>query len=210
MMSAENAQALLDVPNLVVGAFLGLGVSILAATVWQRLHVPKLVVEPVATPARHPNNFAWFNLEVRNVSADYINLTRSPAFATRARFRVLNPDGSPFIDEWIEARWSSSAEPRQNGQFQPAVWVTGRARDVHAHWPETIPLLVKWEGEDAAYVASGLSYQKGDYKVPKWRLPTGTYRVQVILEYGAEPRDFWLCLENKGRRIEDVKIASWT
>lgn len=64
-------------------------------------------------------------------------------------------------------------------------------------------LQVKFEGENACYGFSDISYRH-DFKVPAWKLERGVYDVEIVIRSGRFYSSRSFVLENLGKELSDL------
>ena len=152
---------------------------------------------------------------------------RQAAQDTRLQLEYSASDGS-LPKFGFDGRWSGNPEPVQmrvvNGQlqlvFDPWLVHTGRFKAIvsGAGW-EAVALAVKVQGDDDCYGFTNESYQidpsndKDHWRLSKYRLPKGTYRVTatavsgevrskpevfVLHNDGPDRTDLWLDIPRRG------------
>ncbi len=208
--------------TLVLGVILGAASSVAITVGLDRAARPNLILKAERTQARGElpgaGLRAFLHVVVENrreEPRDDLLPGLRPAWACSATLEVIAQAGSGAISP-IPARWTSQPEPLVylGGGGQLAVMpdvakmLSGRRVDIHAHEPQKLSVVVKYEGEDACYLFTNESYAF----LPKltndaWQLPIGRHRLRVTIafERGYARRDFWV--ENLGSRLDDVRLV---
>jgi hypothetical protein len=208
--------------EVLIGFFLGIAASTIAALVFEYSVRPKLevLIDDAARAQGHisgtpPHEF--YHLRVRNLPGRYPFPGRRPAWRVRATLEVFRLDGSRAIAEAIQVRWTSHPEPlvpvvaegQPTNMLDPAKVIAAGNVDVHGHDDQQFALAVKFEGEEDCFLFNNQSYALPRWKNPTWRLPPGDYRlcVTVYYERGRLQRDFGL--RNGGPSRDELALSPW-
>lgn len=138
---------------------------------------------------------------------------RQPARNTVLHLRYSVPGGTGSKFEYA-GRWSGNPEPYQerlvNGQvqqvFDPWLIHMGRFKDMSAGGSlEEVAVAIKIDGDSDCFGFTNESYQGNYFRLPQYRLPTGSYVVTATATSGdfqSDPVRF--ILHNDGRALTDL------
>ncbi len=173
------------------------------------------------------HHLAVWNYEVRPAIRPLVLRVAPEGCQIRVRYTNVETQGQMLGAEWLLARWNDNQEPVtevgghlslpsmiRNRRLQPKLFPSEPKGHRNAY-PFTVAFAIKRRGDECFYHFCDESYQwggdEGLWLNPDWRLPKGTYRVDVELTgYGlVHPSAAAFRLRNEGPRHEDFVLEPW-
>jgi hypothetical protein len=202
---------------------LGVVTSLTAAVVYDRLTRAEIEVVLDTGPRQQRNlptetPCEFFHVVVRSRSARWHLLSRKPAWSCQATLEVLPTGKDAVAIGPIAARWSSQPEPLVTvgvgGQLisipDAARMLAGRRVDVHHGQKHPIPIALKYEGDESAFLFANESYYhlSPQWANPAWRLPIGSHSIRIVVNFDGRQfvEHFWV--DNHGVKRDDVRIRA--
>jgi len=204
----------MDWPGIIVGFVLGVFGSLIASQFWDTMTRPKLSVALDPAPALGVG-FRWFNLRFSNVGNKQFGADPRPAWSCTASLSLYSANGKQMIRS-IPARWTSTPEPLITVAFDGHVvkfpelekMLAGRRIDIYSHEDQLMPLLLKYDKEEACYLFTNECYNFPPRNVnPDWGFGFGKYIVRVAVHYDRGTESFFFLIHNYGSGMNEVNIT---